>query len=485
MVDRLVAVDDADYRLPAPVQQALATDLANGATEIGGAVEGIVEPIRPEGGARAVGKGELIINVKDFGATGDGGVGFDDGPAVQAALNAAGAMAGRDLGGSLGSRKGATVYFPEGDYRSTTPYTIPNYVTIRGAGERSTRLFNDVTDLFAWGDAHGLASYGAVQHIWLSTGATGGHIFNLDGGTGATFSGLAQFSFTDVQMTTRNPSSSIWKHRQRAQLIDITFDRVHMDTTSVRTVPAFDVSVGGNDANSVRILNSWAHGHGTSAAPFFRIESGNAWNYNWTFSNVVGEQNAGGFIHLYAMDGFVIENCPDWDTQAAYTDDVYKFVNVSTRPCKNGRIEHSYRVANPGGLTAGKVDINAPSSLNQNIRVRGCTPPGLSLAASLNGDAAVDGKTQGFKIVTGTYTLLATDPEEIVCNSATGFTLTLPSTLTAIFGRQFRIKNVGAGVVTIGGTVDGVASPTLAQWATTHVRTDGANANFGRIWFTV
>jgi hypothetical protein len=35
MVDRLVAVDDADYRLPEPVLQALGTDMGNGSTAIG------------------------------------------------------------------------------------------------------------------------------------------------------------------------------------------------------------------------------------------------------------------------------------------------------------------------------------------------------------------------------------------------------------------------------------------------------------------
>ncbi len=432
---------------------------------------------------RAVGKGELVINAKDFGATGDGST--DDGPAIQSALNAAGALVGLDLGGNLGPRRGATVLIPDGDYQSTAPYKIPKYVTVRGSGSRSTRLFNNVGDLFAWGDDHGLCNYGAMEHIWLSTGNSGGHLFNLDGGTGATFSGIANFAFTDVQMTTRNPVSSIWKQRQRAQLIDITFDRVKMDTTSIRTVPAFDVSVGGNDANSVRILNSWAHGHGTTAAPFFRIESGNAWNYSWTFSNVVGEQNGGGFIHAYAIDGLVIENCPDWDMIGAYADDVFKVVGVSTRQPKNVRIENSYRVANPGGLASGKFDVNAPSAANLNVRIVGCTPPGLSLLAQLAGEASISGRSAGFRVLTASTALTSADPEELVCNSATAIDVTLPAPIGLVFGRQFRIKNVGAGVVTLIGSIDGSAGHTLAQWESITVRTDGANAHFGRIWFTV
>lgn len=39
MVDRLVAVDDADYRLPDPVRQALAVDVGDASTELGDAVQ--------------------------------------------------------------------------------------------------------------------------------------------------------------------------------------------------------------------------------------------------------------------------------------------------------------------------------------------------------------------------------------------------------------------------------------------------------------
>lgn len=44
MVDRLVAVDDADYRLPEPVQAALAGDMANDTTVVGGLVSAAFGP---------------------------------------------------------------------------------------------------------------------------------------------------------------------------------------------------------------------------------------------------------------------------------------------------------------------------------------------------------------------------------------------------------------------------------------------------------
>lgn len=442
-----------------------------------------IEDLLPSTGVRAVGKGELILSVKDapFGAIGTGAGGTDDSPAIQAAIDAAYAMTGIDLGSGQGAIRGATVFVPPGAYRCITKLKMRPYVSLVGSGTQTSRLFNDTGDLFGWDDTNGTVLEAHVSNIWLSTGTTGGHVFSLSGlATG----GYARSNFNNVKMTTSNPTSSIWKQRDRSQLITMTWEGMIYDTVG-RTVPAWDISVGGNDANSLAWTDSWCHSHGATGAPFFRVESTGAYNYSLTFKNLTGEQNGGGFIHLYAADGWIVENCPDWDMVAAYADDVFKFAPVSTRPCKNGRIIASYRIANPGGLAATKMDINSASALNQNIKIIGCTPPGLALAASLNGEVSVEGRAQGFKVVTGTYSLLATDPEDIVCNSASPFNITLPTGLNSIYGRTFRIKNIGAGTVTVVGTVDGAVNPTLAQWAKTAVRTDGQTALFGRIWFTV
>ena len=66
---------------------------------------------------------------------------------------------------------------------------------------------------------------------------------------------------------------------------------------------------------------------------------------------------------------------------------------------------------------------------------------------------------------TGTYTVLVTD-HTVICNSATAFTVTLP---TAVVGQIFRIKNIGAGTVTVQGaggtdTIDGLTSQSFVTW---------------------
>jgi hypothetical protein len=68
-------------------------------------------------------------------------------------------------------------------------------------------------------------------------------------------------------------------------------------------------------------------------------------------------------------------------------------------------------------------------------------------------------------LVTGTYQALASDGL-IVCNKISAFTVTLP---TAVNGKVFSIKNIGAGTVTVDGfendTIDGVAIQDVLQWA--------------------
>lgn len=81
---------------------------------------------KPDNGAKPVGKGELLINVKDYGAKGDGTT--DDTIAVQNAINDANAAAG-----------GGVVFLPRGTY-SVSTLTARAYVTVGGAGRYRTAI---------------------------------------------------------------------------------------------------------------------------------------------------------------------------------------------------------------------------------------------------------------------------------------------------------------------------------------------------------
>jgi hypothetical protein len=87
------------------------------------------EAVRTVSGERPVAKGELVFNVQDYGATGDGST--DDLPAIDAAIDAAVAS------------YGGVVYFPRGIYRIAGSIGRAEglaSIAFRGAGELSTRI---------------------------------------------------------------------------------------------------------------------------------------------------------------------------------------------------------------------------------------------------------------------------------------------------------------------------------------------------------
>jgi hypothetical protein len=88
-----------------------------------------------------------VFNVMDYGAKGENVT--DDTAGWQAALNAAGAA-----GGPVGNNVGAIVFGPKGRYRITGTLTVPQNVTVMGAGHGADLSYNPPTIL----DAGGLAA---------------------------------------------------------------------------------------------------------------------------------------------------------------------------------------------------------------------------------------------------------------------------------------------------------------------------------------
>ena len=78
-------------------------------------------------------------------------------------------------------------------------------------------------------------------------------------------------------------------------------------------------------------------------------------------------------------------------------------------------------------------------------------------------------------VVDATYQILSTD-DSVICNKASAFTVTLP---VAVVGTRFRIKNIGAGTVTVEGnskdTIDGQLNQSLSQWESMDIQCYLAN----------
>jgi hypothetical protein len=65
-----------------------------------------------------------------------------------------------------------------------------------------------------------------------------------------------------------------------------------------------------------------------------------------------------------------------------------------------------------------------------------------------------------------------TTQETVVCNSAGGFTVNLPTAGTAYLNKTYIVKNIGAGSITLQGNVniDNNASVSIAQWGVSRVK---------------
>lgn len=89
--------------------------------------------------------------------------------------------------------------------------------------------------------------------------------------------------------------------------------------------------------------------------------------------------------------------------------------------------------------------------------------------------ATTGGRVRAFDIVTDTVTLNSTH-NVVVCNKGTAMTVNLPA-VASNAGREYIIKNKGAGVVTVDANaselIDSATTQTLNQWQSTHLVCDG------------
>lgn len=111
------------------------------------------------------------INVKDYGATGDGST--DDTAAIQAALDAAGATFGSGVFGMI-------VTMPKGIYQISEPLLAPNGVGLRGSGPASTwiRATNDFTGdyMFANLNQDGTQEFLFLEQLLIDGNKGGGAV---------------------------------------------------------------------------------------------------------------------------------------------------------------------------------------------------------------------------------------------------------------------------------------------------------------------
>lgn len=118
--DRLAAVEVLGGLAPGDVNDATSASLIENPDTLTSAALNDAYAFKPDNGARPVGKGELFINVKDYGAKGDGVT--DDTTALNNAALAAASMA-----------SDALLYMPSGMYKTTGTVTVTTGLDARAA----------------------------------------------------------------------------------------------------------------------------------------------------------------------------------------------------------------------------------------------------------------------------------------------------------------------------------------------------------------
>lgn len=286
-------------------------------------------------------KARLYANVKDFGALGNGT--GNDAPAIQAAINSL---------PTSGLNTGGTVYFPVGNYRTTTPIVLRNGIRLIGEGQRASRISVEAgTGMFTW-TAH-MAEV-KLDNLFLNA-VYSGHVFAPTGDMG-----IATVTVSNCAILQQETNKSIMNHVGSSDYDNVDFINCFLHRIPGATVPAFNIINSGGAANANHWINCWAHSNGSANAPFFYVESStvNSYAYDNVWQNITGEQNTGGLIHLYGAFGATIDTVLDWDA-TTYTADLIKLSASASAPNIHSRYATISNSGRRGGTLAGGVyDIN-------------------------------------------------------------------------------------------------------------------------------
>jgi hypothetical protein len=409
-----------------------------------------------------------VVNVKDFGAKGDGST--DDSAAIAAAINSA-------ISHANGKRP--SVYLPGGTYRlagTALPLiTVP--ISIYGDGEHSTYLQVSQsyvgTDVFSFSEVWIKSAY--INPLLSSADPAG---INLRGftiiGDSAAASQQNAFSFydrddfvvmKDIEVFLMN-GRCLWfgatKNQSQAYLRESRIDHVRCSHTGTSTAPAVEISstsASGSDATNtntfsgLNIINSISSGlvirnpnnfSATRVMDFFglRVEISGADNIDIGLSSDSGQVEG---IHVYGMAnispgatnaGFYGLNIDPGSTQAYDITVIGGFIG----PCNGSTSCNGVRLNNTR-LTEIRLE---------NIQTAG---PNVTAGPSLGGQVEVNGNgsEQGW-----TYSIDAAVPQKLLTpirkqgdpSASSSSSAALPSVTSVVPDSSASFGNLrGAGAV--------------------------------------
>lgn len=302
-----------------------------------------------------------VFNVRAFGALGtfDGVSGADDTAAILNTVTAAQAAA-----------TASAIYFPPLPsgryYKTTSPLPLLTGGAYVGASQSSSRIFCTSGSLLSVGSG----SYLNMRFQDLGLYTSGSHLTDLGSGD------LYKSVFERVTFYSAADAASWFHQNSGGNFNENTFYQCTFDRNATFTVPGIDVINSNGACNDNLWESCLVYGHnGTGGAggpfPAFRIEgtSSSTYLYSNRFRNVVGEQNCGGLIWAFTVNGLLIEDCTDEDATTTYAGHVIQVgtSGSSTLASHNIAIKRSGRLG--GTLGAGVKDILMPTGATRPLNV--------------------------------------------------------------------------------------------------------------------
>lgn len=273
-----------------------------------------------------------IVNVKNYGAKGDGVT--DDTTSIAAAIAAVGA--------------GGIVFFPAGSYITSSALTLTSYIKLVGEGGQRSRITNSTSNMFTSGSS---AVYQITfDGMYLVAGAAAGHIFAP--GTG----GIASSVFRDSTFTQNNTGKSIYLNNTSAgnnTFINNLWIGCNFQGSLSHTVPLFYLSSTGGFCNQNMFISCQVITSGNYPFYFEELAASN-YTYDNVFIGILFEQCNGGGIKGVSANSWRIADCHHYD-QGTITADLFVFDKSASGPAS--RFITFERVNRRGGTIGAFNDI--------------------------------------------------------------------------------------------------------------------------------
>lgn len=412
------------------------------------------------------------------GAVGNGTT--NDTAAIQAAIDAVAAS-------------GGVVFFPPGNYKTTTPLDFTqNGVTLMGASRNLCKITNNDSDVLHVSGTHNL-----IEGLSIWSNGENGHIFNQVGG-------WSQNRIRNCQLLKLGDSKSVWHAigSTSGDYIDNVVEGTEFYHSYTATVPGWYYLRDSSGASCNR--NTWRDLRWNRSGSYaFHLEASTNRLYDNHFEDINFEVCNGGAIKLLSVTGTMLVNCVNYDNSVlgAVTKDLFVIGKNTGVNSSHNTLRGIFRRG--GALGAGVVDIRfhvASGSFTQIDKFGSASSADVFTAdlgsgimrvtdyqfvtfqndtfASKQVDGLVSAQGYAEKLATKTANYTATAYDSLIVANGAAVTITLPSAVTAGAGRRYTVKNINAAAATVGataGTIDGAATDSLVQWESARYVSDGAN----------